>query len=287
MKSSRSEKSRAEQVSAAVDQLIRDPQASLPPLHAADEELLHTARRLAALPPLLGPVDPALQARIVRQARAATRSRRPLARLRPAWVAAGLAIALLAVAVLTPLGQTAVASFMAVFNLGHTVVSITPIVPEAVATVEAQATGISQILTLDEAQKLPYAILQPATMPSGYSLRSITGYTYPDLPAWVPQPFSVELVYASGQKQFSLRLYPISLGGGDRLNISRMNLAATAIQNVENVDVGGRPGVLLQVGSGGKTTWQELVWEQDDLLLSLSSASLTEADMLSIARSVR
>lgn len=290
MKSSYSEKSRAEQLTAAVDQLIRDPQAPMPPLAVADEELLRTARRLAALPALLGPVDPALETRIARQARRQAEKPilrgRMLPRFRLAWAAGGLALALLVVALLTPFGQTAIASFMSVFHLGQTVVSITPIVPEAVATVEAEATGISQSLTLDEAQKLPYPILQPAALPSGYSLRSITGYTYPDLPAWVPQPFSVELTYAKGQKQFSLRLYPISLGTGDRLNISRMNLAATPIQNVEDVDVGGRPGVLLQVGSGGKTVLQELVWEQDNLLLSLFSANLAEADMLAIARSV-
>lgn len=262
----------------------------MPPLAVADEELLRTARRLAALPALLGPVDPALETRIARQARRQAEKPilrgRMLPRFRLAWAAGGLALALLVVALLTPFGQTAIASFMSVFHLGQTVVSITPIVPEAVATVEAEATGISQSLTLDEAQKLPYPILQPAALPSGYSLRSITGYTYPDLPAWVPQPFSVELTYAKGQKQFSLRLWPISLGTGDRLNISRMNLAATPIQNVEDVDVGGRPGVLLQVGSGGKTVLQELVWEQDNLLLSLFSANLAEVDMLAIARSV-
>jgi hypothetical protein len=67
-----------------------------------------------------------------------------------------------------------------------------------------------------------------------------------------------------------------------------MNLEATSIQDVQDVDVNGQPGVLLQLGSDGdRAGLRELVWEQDDLVLALSTSDLTEAELLRIARSVR
>ena len=75
---------------------------------------------------------------------------------------------------------------------------------------------------------------------------------------------------------------------GDKASISRLNLEATPIQDVRDVDVNGQPGVLLRLGAqGGETVWQELVWEQGDLILALSAASLTEDELMRIARSVR
>jgi hypothetical protein len=125
-------------------------------------------------------------------------------------------------------------------------------------------------------------------VPHGFDLLETIGYTYPDLPAWVPQPFSMELVYEdSREHRFSLRMYPITLGTDTQARVSGMNLEATSIQDVQDVDVNGRPGVLLQLGSDGdKAGLQELVWEQDDLVLALSTSDLTEAELLRIARSV-
>lgn len=301
MRVTHSERARAECVSAAVDELIRDPDAQAPQLNAEDEALLSTARQLARQMARLGPVDPALEHRLLPASPARTavpcgpaygadRPRR-LSHLRPGWVAAAVAIGLLAVMLLTPLGHTAVASFMAVFKLGRTEVHITPMVTSTAtgAAVEVQPTAVQQSLTLAEARKLPFAILEPAVLPPGYSLRRVTGYTYPDLPAWVPQPFSVELVYGdSSGHEFSLHLYPISLGEGNQLNVSRLNLEAAPIRDVQDVQVNGQPGVLLQLGKAtDKAVWQEVVWEQGNLLLSLSSSDLSTADMLAVARSVK
>ena len=57
-KENKSERVRAEQVSAAVDQLIRDPGARPDLSDPEDVTMLATARQLARLPSLLGPVDP-------------------------------------------------------------------------------------------------------------------------------------------------------------------------------------------------------------------------------------
>ena len=284
----RIEQQRAEQLSAAIDQVLGGLEARPDQVEAGDAGLVDTARYLAGLVQALGPADPALEQRIARarQRQAAGEpARRP--RLRPAWAMAAAAV-LLAVALLTPLGRTALAGFMAVFSLGRTEVAITPAHLTLTATAEAQSAAVVGDLTLDQAHALvSVAIPQPGGLPPGYRLLAVRSYTYPDLPAWIPQPFCLELLYGDDQgRQAALRLYPIALG--DRASISRLNLQATPIQDVRDVDVNGKPGVLLRLGEQGEeTVWQELVWERGDLILALSTASLTEDELMLAARSVR
>jgi hypothetical protein len=299
MRTQRSEQVRAEQLSAAIDGLIQRPEGQPVPADSvgqtglvdpADAGLLDTAGQLARLPSLLGPVDPALEQRVMRRAWGAATRTRSRPRFRLGWAAAALAAILLAVTFLTPQGQIALASFMAVFNLGRTEVRITPVnTPSTLrATGAAAGSAIRQPLSLDEAQALlPVAIPQPAYLPSGYSLREVSSHTYPDLPAWIPQPIFVELLYGdSSEGQATLRVYPIMLG--DHASISGMNLEAAPIQGVQDVDVNGRAGVLLQLGTEQhETAWQEIVWEQGDLILALYGTNLTQAELLRIARSVR
>jgi hypothetical protein len=291
MRTSKTERIHAEQVSAAVDQLIREPNAQPEHLDPKDAALLDTARHLAHLPALLGPVDRTLEQQVMRQVRTgSTLRQRRGGRFSPAWAAAGLVVVLLVLTLLTPLGETAVASFISVFNLGRTEVVITPVdTPAApLSTVVAQSTALSQHLTLEEARaQVPFAIPEPGYLPSGYNLHEVVSHTYPDLPAWIPQPFSVELVYQDGKgHQLSLGLYLIMLS--DQASISRMNLEATPIKDVQDVDVNGQQGVLLQLGAGkGAATWQEVVWEQGDLILALSTTDLRQAELLRVARSVQ
>jgi hypothetical protein len=290
MNTTGNEQSRAEQVTAAVDQLIRNPASRPEQVDSGDVALLDTARRLARLPTLLGPVDPAFEQQISSHVRARPSRVRKMPRFRMGWAAAGVAVALLLVALLTPLRQTAVASFLAVFNLGRTEVRITPVSTPSLqaATAVAQSPAVQQALSLEEAQaQVPFAIPRPAFLPPGYGLRGVISHTYPDLPAWVPQPFFVELVYEDSQgRELSLRVYPIMLG--DEASISGMNLQAAPIQEVQDVDVDGQPGVLLRLGSDkAEAAWQEIVWEQGDLILALSATDLREQELLRIARSVR
>jgi hypothetical protein len=293
MRATKTERLRAERLSAAVDEMLREPGALPEHFEIADAHLLDTAQQLAQLPSLLGAVEPALEQRVMHSVRArqpATRQR-PLPRL--AWAAGVLAVTLLAIMLLTPMGQTAVAGFMAVFSLGSTEVHITPVgAPVALATtlatsVEAEGAAIEQSLSLEKAQELtPFAIPKPAYLPSGYQLQRVNSYTYPDLPAWAPQPLYVELVDSSDPGQeCALRVYPIMLG--DHASISRLNLEAAPIQDVLDVDVNGQPGVLLQLGtSQSEIGYQEVVWEQDDLILALSASNLSKADLLRTARSI-
>ncbi len=290
MRISKGERIRAEQISTAVDQLLADPEARLEQIDPADAGVLATARQLARLPELRGPVDPAFEQRVVRQLQVADGASRRALRPRWTWAAAGLAVVLLVVVGLTPLGQTAVASFMAVFNLGRTEVRIEPaLTPSALpATVTAGGAAVQERLTLEAAQQqFASAIPQPAYLPRGYQLKGVNSYTYPDLPAWVPQPLFVELVYGDSQgEHLNLRAYSIVLG--EEVSISALNLQAQSIQEATDVNVNGQPGVVLRLGpQGTETVWREVVWEQADLILSLSSVDLTEAELLRIARSVR
>jgi hypothetical protein len=289
----------AERLSAAVDQLIGDPQAQPGPAEASDVGLFATAHYLMRVVEHLGPVSPALEQRVdhISRQQAAGQKADRLPRLRLAWAVGGLAALLVLITLLTPTGQTALASFMAVFHLGRTEVSITPGNPALTQLPSARATeaaagaaspAVYQDLTLEEAQvQMHLAIPQPAYLPVGYRLRAVRSCTYPDLPAWIPQPFSLDIVYESSQgPQVRLRLYPIALG--DKASISGLNLEASPIQDVRDVDVNGQPGVLLRLGAeGAEAAWQEVVWEQGELILALSATSLTEDELLRMARSIR
>lgn len=280
-------------LSAEADQaLARLPRNRGADLGPHDSELLTMARKLAQLPRLLGPVDPDLEQRVMGLVRTGSSRSRWLPRLRVGWAFCGLGIVLLLLALLTPMGKTAVASFMDVFRLGRTEVRITPADTPAgvLATAEAGSAVIREQLTLEEAGDLVrFSILQPAHLPAGYQLEEVVGHFYPDLPPWVPQPFSIELIYRDAQgEELALRHFPITLGADDHAGVSGMNLTASPIQDVLDVDVNGQPGILLQLGSGrGEPTWQELIWEQGNLILALTATDLTEAELLRVSRSVQ
>jgi hypothetical protein len=238
---------------------------------------------------MLGPVEPLLEQQVMRRARLGSGRCRRVFCVRLGWVTAAAVAALLVMMLLTPLGQTAVASFITVFVLGRTEVRITPVdTPLAVtATVTAQSAATIRDLTLEEAQsQVPFVIPQPDYLPSGYRLQGVKSYTSPDLSAWMPQPLFIEIVYQSDPaKQCILRLYPIELG--DRASISGMNLEAAPIHDVEDIQVNGHPGVLLSLGTERtRAFWQEAVWEDGDLILALSATDLTKSQLLHVARSV-
>jgi hypothetical protein len=289
MRTTKTERLRAEQVSVAIDQLIRDPNARLEQVIPDDPGVLDTARQLAGMASLLGAVDLELERQVLHQVREKARQTGRHDYFRPGWAAVGLAAALLLVMLLTPLGHTVVASFMAVFDLGHTEVRITPVDGPTVlpSSAAAESSAIQRSLTLVEVQaQVPFAIPQPAYLPRGYDLREVSSYSFPDLPVWVLQPLFVELIYRDGEGDaLTLRVYPIMLG--EEASISGMNLQAAPIQDVRDVDVNSQPGVLLQLGTDrAEAAWQEVVWEQGDLVLALSTTNLGEADLLRIARSV-
>jgi hypothetical protein len=206
------------------------------------------------------------------------------------WAIGGLALALLAVLLLTPLGDTAVAGLMAVFDLGRTDLRVAPeeLSPAVPETAVEGGRAVRQTLTLAEAQaSVAFNIPQPGSLPPGFRLAAVYGYQYPDLSAWVPQPFFVELVYSDSEgKELLLQVYSIALSDG--VSVSSLNLRAPPVEDVQDVEVNGQPGVLLRHDlEPTGIELLELVWEQDDLLLALSSHHLDDLDLLDIARSIQ
>ncbi len=270
MNERRAEQERAARLAAALDELMADPAARPGGLQPEEEALLPTALRVARLPALLGPANPALLPARERVVGARTRGR-PVPRWRLA--AAALAATLVVAFLLTPVGQTAVASFLATVHLGRTQVQIS----QTGTPVPAGQTATRETWTMEEAQeRLPFALPQPAYLPEGHRLQAVYSYTYPDLPEWVPQPVFVDVDYGD----LTLRVYPIMLG--EEASISRLNLETTSVEKVQDLRINGQPGVLLRVGDA----WQEIVWEQGDLVLALSAPDLPEEELLAVARSV-
>ncbi len=290
IKTTSDERTRAKEVSVAVDLLLRDPDAAPVLPDPGSTEALAAAREMARLPALLGPPDAALVERIMQDARLPRRSPRPVPMLKLAWAGAGLVAVLLVVMLLTPLGQSAVAGLRAVLDLGQTDVRVGPgyTPPATSATTVEGGTAVRQDLTLEEAQSLvSFVIPQPAYLPPGFRLEGVSTYTYPNLSAWVPQPFFAELTYHNSQgEELLLRVYSITLG--DAASISSLNLRAPPIAQVEDIEVNGQPGALLrQEPDRSGAVGRELVWEQDDKILTLFSADLDEEDLLRIAASIQ
>ena len=321
MRTNSEERLRAEQVSAVVDQLVLDPESAVALPHSESAEALAAARQMARLPALLGPMDSGFEERVMGQVRRASMlpKRAPWLRerligvwtifqeapsfledsvvqllsdssIRLRWAVGGLVVAILALLLLTPLGQTAVASLMAVFDLGRTDLRVAPeaVSPAVLETAVEGGLAVRQSLTLAEAQDMvSFAIPQPGYLPPDFRLDAVYGYQYPDLPAWIPQPFFVELIYGDGDgAELLLRVYSVALG--DEASISSLNLRAPPIEYVQDVAVNGQPGVLLkqELGRSGAELL-EVVWEQDELILALSSHHLDETGLLDIARSIQ
>ena len=290
MRASKTERLHAEQFSISVDRLIADPDARLEGLEQGDLETAEIARQFARLPSLLKTVDPAFENRVMQQVedRLEPNRRRPALKL--GWAFAGLAVVLLMAMLLTPWGQTAVATFMSALNLGRTEVRITPVnTPSLPLDSTASVQGsVQRIMSLEEAKTvLPFSLPQPAYLPSGYRLSEVVGHTYPSLPAWVPQPFFAELVYEDGQgREIILQVNPIMLGDG--ASISRLNLKAAPIEDVRNVEVNGQPAVLLRLGGkDAGSGLRQVVWETDELVMALSAVHLSEDELLRMASQVQ
>jgi hypothetical protein len=142
-------------------------------------------------------------------------------------------------------------------------------------------------MSLAEAEvQLPFALPHPGFLPDGYGLAQVISHSYPNLPAWVPQPFFAELIYEGpGGQKLTLQVYPIMLGEG--ASISGLNLQAAPIEDVQDIDVNGQSAVLLRLGGqDADSGLRQVVWEQGELVLALSSVDVTEDELLRVARSV-
>ncbi|MBC7249386.1 MAG: hypothetical protein H5T62_03810 [Anaerolineae bacterium] len=281
----------AERLSTEIDRLLQGEEAV-----GIEEELRATVERLAGLHRLLEPPDAALRRRVwarVQRAQSIGRGwrRRPMTR---AWAAVALALVLLAVVIgVSPPGRQAIAEVMGVFQLGRIEVRVTPRATVQPG-VEHQVTREEVLPDLAAAEELVgYELLTPASLPEGYDLYAVRAVYYDDLPAWVPQPFYIDLDYrppGGDAHPYYLRLreYRLSFGGpGD--GISALRFAAGEVSLADDVDLDGRRGVLLHLPGAAfppEEVLLEVVWEQDGVVLELMSQELSAEELVAVARSV-
>jgi hypothetical protein len=129
----------------------------------------------------------------------------------------------------------------------------------------------------------------PRTLPDHYELQEVAAVSYPDLPSWVSQPFYVELCYGTEETLPDLRLRQYRLLFKEFGGLGNVQVASGAVADLEQVDVGGATGMLLTLEPDPEATgtMYTVLWERDGLLLELETDSLTQQELLEVARSVR
>jgi hypothetical protein len=125
----------------------------------------------------------------------------------------------------------------------------------------------------------------PKVLPEGYELIEIAAVSYPDLPAWISQPFFIELDYGPVGDSPGLCLREYRLLFREYGGISAFQPSSEAVASFEVVDVSGVSGTLLTF-AGGDATYT-VIWERDGLLLELETDKLEKAELLEIAQTVR
>jgi len=260
-------------------------------------DLWPTVERLAAINRLFEPPDAALRQRVwtrMRRAQSTTRGWRW--RAWPRALAAVAVTLVLAVAVIgaSPVGRQAIAEVMGIFRLGRVEVRVTPRATVQPA-VEHRVTRQESLPDLAAAEALVgYELLTPMALPESYALRAIHAVYYDDLPAWIPQPFYVELDYgppAGDTRPYYLRLreYRISFGGPGE-GISALRFASGEVSIAQEVDLDGQRAVVLHLPGAAfppAKTLLEVVWEQDGMVMELMSQELSADELIAIAHSVK
>jgi hypothetical protein len=288
----RAERVAAEKLSAEIDRLLRGGGTT-----GSEGELWPIIERLAAINRLFEPPDAALRQRVwARVQRVQSTKRgwrgRPMPR---AWAAVVLTLVLtIAVIGASPRGQQAIAEVMGVFRLGRVEVRVTPRATVQPG-VEHQVTREESLPDLAAAEELVgYELLTPTVLPEGYALREIKAVYYDDLPAWIPQPFYIDLDYgppAGDAHPYYLRLreYRVSFGEPGE-GISALRFDTGEVSLAEDVDLDGRRAVLLHLPGAAFPPAEvllEVVWEQGGVVVELMSQELSAEELIAVAKSVR
>ena len=210
-------------------------------------------------------------------------------------IATVLALVVLALVLFTTPGQRAVAALMATLNLGdgtaHPVqVNVSP---------DRQPTGTQYagaraetLASLDAARaRVPYRLLEPGWLPSGYTLQSVAAISYDGMPDWFPQPLYIETTYraaAMPSLTFDLTLRQFGVALGEAGHIRTLRFDSVDVTSTQEVQVNGRAALLLTLGQGSNHSMlRELVWQQGDVMIEILSQSLSPQEMLTVAAALR
>lgn len=266
-----------------------------------DPGLLPVAARLAALPGLLPPPEPAFEQRVWAQVRTAERpvggpawgwaerlwGRRPLGGLR---LLAPLAALLLLVVLVLPGPRQALSSWVARFRVGDLQVAVvsdaTPL-PSLAAQRERYATLAAA------ARASGMDLREPGYLPAGYTLAGVEAVSYQGLPVWM-QPLYVEATYRPADARADLTTYAVlrqfnSTRGRD-IRVGQIEFASESVRMAEDVTLAnGHQAVLVafEADEGSDDVrMRQLIWSQEDLTLELWSATLPVEEMLRVAASL-
>ena len=273
--------------SQSLDKALAGEQVSMT---VGDAALLGVAQRLARLPELLPPVDPAFQRRVLARApqvdwwpRRAWLQWRVLAPVLAAF------LLLLGLGLFTPRGLAALAQLAAHFHLDGFAVQVTP--QPASGGESFVVASHQRLASVEDAQSLvDYDVLTPQVLPSGYVLQDIIAVSYEGMPVWIPQPFYLELEYrAEGDPELhhlTLREFGLAVREGEYVRrIRQVDFASRDVSQAEDVFVGEMLGVLLTMTTEpGVPPVRRLIWQQGEVVLEMLSQTLSVEEMLAIAR---
>jgi hypothetical protein len=307
-------------LSQAIDQLYDGERLDAT---SEDAALLAVAERLAGLNRALGPARPVLEQRVAALVERRTEACSEQSESMPItnalhgfvhgytdwvvrvicgirvvpqrWNLAVLVVAMLVIGWLVWPGRATLARFGGVVNLGPVEVRLLAPTEPAVSVHQVQVTTTERrVGSLAEAEaQVGRSLLRPTWLPTGYALRQVTVVYYDAMPRWLGQPLFVDLSYRADQgpaARLDVRQYFVALGPGRDLH--SLHFSDDQVRQVTRVEIGGQPGVLLTLGpvAGTGTPLPRLtvvVWQQDGLLLELSTPNLTADELLSVARSVK
>jgi hypothetical protein len=273
----------ARKLSHEVDRLLAGAETDATddtPYASAVAKELAVARRIGQWSERLPPVPAGLQRRVQRRVEAPMGARRSRTWRSAAWGALAATLVFLVVWMVAPSGQQVWAQVIRALKIGQTYVELTPTLDAPVRVVRDPLRDlVAAELLMGRAPSLP------KVLPEGYELIEIVAVSYPDLPAWISQPFYIELSYGPEGGPPGLRLRQYRLLFREYGGISAFQPASESVSAFEMVDVSGVPGALLAFSRGDATL--AVVWERDGLLLELETDRLEKAELLEIAQTVR
>ncbi|MFQ5611783.1 MAG: hypothetical protein ACE5H9_06580 [Anaerolineae bacterium] len=210
----------------------------------------------------------------------ATRSWQGARRWRFALASAALLLVL--AFFVSPPGQAVVAEVAGVFGLGRTQIEIgPPLAATALASERRQP-----VTALVTAEALLDTALLSAEVPSGYRQAAIEVLYYDGLSPDVPQPLFVEITYQTADGA-TFYLTQGSIRPGRNVEIEQLRFLAGQVAAGEPVMVGELPAVLLVLGEPAGRPVRNLVWEQGEMLVKLSSSDLSAEALIEIATQLR
>jgi hypothetical protein len=265
-----------------------------------DPGMLETAARLAALPELMPPVEPAFEQSVWNRLNRLAAEERPstgllggrwsMPSLSLRWLAPVAALLLIVVLVL-PGPRQVLGNWMARFRLENVQVVVAP-----EQTVRPELAARRQVYDslAEAADAAGIHLYQPGFLPADYGLASVLSVSYDALPLWL-QPLYVESSYRPSQADENVNYYAVVRQFNARRSgpggIDEIEYQSEAVQTAREIllNDGRHPAVLMEFKDSSRDdqpVLRELIWEQEGITFELWSEKLSLEEMTLIAESM-